>query len=138
MKTKLSILFAILISFSFAKAVEVPDAVLKSFKAKFSEVKKTKWEKEKDGNYEAEFDLNGKEMSATFLPDGTWKETETEIDVSELPKAVAESLNKLYPGTKIREAAKILRSDNTQVYEAEIKINGKKTDVLFDEKGNKI
>ena len=134
-----SFLIAGLILFtSIVNAIEVPEAVMKTFKQRFSEVKKAKWEKEKDGNYEAEFDLNGKEMSATFLANGDWRETETEINVSELPKAVSDAFNKLYPDTKIREVSKIQRSDNSVVYETEIKIKGKRSDILFDEKGNKL
>ena len=95
-----------------------------------------KWEKEKSNDYEASFVLNDKEVSVLYSPDGQLKETETEISISELPKAVVDAMNKKYPNVKIDEAAKIERSDNTVVYETEIKINRKTTDLLFDQNGN--
>jgi hypothetical protein len=127
---------SILFSASTLKAIEVPDAIKKAFQQKFPTAKKVKWEKEGSNDYEASFLLNGKELSALYSPDGQLKETETEISISELPKAVVDALNKKYPNVKIDEAAKIERADNSIVYETEVKINKKKTDLLFDQNGN--
>jgi ribosomal protein S5 len=136
MKKLIILVVSILLSASTIHATEIPDAVKTAFQQKFPTVKKVKWEKEKTNEYEASFMLDNKEVSVLYLPDGKLKEIETEISVSELPKAVKEAINKKHPNAKIDEAAKIERSDNSIVYEAEVKIGGKKTDLLFDEKGN--
>jgi hypothetical protein len=136
MKTLIILVLSILFSASTLKAIEVPDAIKKAFQQKFPTAKKVKWEKEGSNDYEASFLLNGKELSALYSPDGQLKETETEISISEIPKVVVDALNKKYPNVKIDEAAKIERADNSIVYETEVKINKKKTDLLFDQNGN--
>lgn len=136
MKTLL-ITAALIFSFSFAfsqkiKETEVPKAVTTSFNTNFSGVKAKSWEKEKDGTYEADFDVNKVENSATFKADGTLVETETEIAISELPKAISDYLAKNYSGKKIKEAAKIVDAEGNLKYEAEID----NKDLLFDQQGN--
>jgi hypothetical protein len=138
MKNIIILVVSILLSASAIRATEVPAAVKTAFAQKFPTAKKVKWQKEKTNDFEASFMLDSKEVSATYSPDGKLKEVETEIPVSELPKAVTEALNKKYPGAKVDEAAKIERADNTVVYEAEMKVSGKKTDLLFDENGNTV
>lgn len=114
---------------------QAPDAVKKSFAAKFPDVKKVKWEKE-DNNWEASFEKDKKEYSALFSENGQWLETEMEIPVNELPQAVKDAINKRYPNVTITEAAIIEKADGKKAYEAEIKHNGKKVDLILDEKGN--
>ena len=57
------------------KESDVPAAVKTSFNAKYPGATKTEWKKEKtDGKdvFEAMFNLNGKDVEAEFLPDGTF------------------------------------------------------------------
>jgi len=136
MKNFIVLVASILLSASTVHATEIPTVVKSAFLQKFPTAKKIKWEKENKNEYEASFILDNKEVSALYLSDGKLKEIETEITVSELPKAVAEALAKKYPNAKVCEFAKIERSDNSIIYETEIKIGGKKTDLLFDEQGN--
>jgi ABC-type transporter MlaC component len=136
MKTLL-ITGALVFSFSFTfsqkiKESEVPKTVTDAFNANFSGVKAKSWEKEKDGTYEADFDLNKIENSATFKADGTLIETETEIAIGELPKAVSDYLTKNYNGKKIKEAEKIVDAEGNVKYEVEID----NKDLLFDQQGN--
>lgn len=138
MKNIIILVVSILLSASTIHATQVPDPVKTAFQQKFPTAKKVKWVKEKNSEYEASFILADKEVSALYFHDGKLKEVETEIPVSELPKAVTDVLNKKHPKAKIEEAAKIERSDNSIVYEAELKIGGKKTDLLFDENGNAV
>ena len=70
-------------------------------------------------------------MSATFDATGKWLETETDIKVSELPKAVLDYVKTNYKGASIKEAAVISNPTSSKMYEAEVK--GK--DLLFDENG---
>lgn len=136
MKT-LFITSALVLSFTFAfsqkiKESEVPKTVTDAFNTNFSGVKAKSWEKEKDGTYEVDFDLNKIENSATFKADGTLVETETEITISELPKAISDYLAKNYSGKKIKEAAKIVDAEGNLKYETEID----NKDLLFDQQGN--
>jgi hypothetical protein len=136
MKKIIVLVLSTLLSASTIKAIKVPEAIEKAFEQKFPTAKKVKWEKEKTNEYEASFLLNGKEVSALYSQVGQLKETETEISISELPKAVIDALNKKHPNVKIEEAAKIERSDNSVIYETEVKINKKHKDLLFDQNGN--
>ena len=136
MKNVIILVVGLLFSATTIKAIEVPAAIQNAFQQKFPTAKKVKWEKEKSNDYEVSFVLNGKEVSALYSPEGQLKETETEISISELPKAVIDALNKKYPNIRIDEAAKIERADNSIIYETEVKIKKKKTDVLIDQNGN--
>ena len=120
------------VTVSASAQVKVPAAVKSSFQKEYPGVK-VKWEKEA-GNYEAGFEQKGHEMSVIYTPTGTSTEKEMEIPISELPKAVRDYVSQNYKGAKIKEAAKITKSNITVQYEAEI--NGK--DVLFTPEGKKI
>lgn len=111
---------------AFAKTT-VPEAVLKAFQVKFPAAQDVDWELENPTEYEAEFELNGAEMSASFDAAGKWLATETEIRVSDLPAPVQAALQ----GKKVKEAAKIERADGSTVYEAEVK----RKDLLLDAAG---
>ncbi len=115
------------------KTEKVPSVVKDGFNASFPNTQVKSWEKE-NGKYEAAFEVNKVETSALLDVDGKLVETESAINVSELPKAAIDYLSKTYKGVKIKEAAKIIESTGKIKYEAEIK--GK--DILFDEKGNLI
>ena len=91
---------------------------------------KAKWEKE-NGDFEAGFTKDGKKMSAVFTADGIWKETETAMAASALPKTIQQYVKKNYPAEKVKEGAEIKKADGTVLYEAEIK--GK--DLVFDANG---
>ena len=109
----------------------VPQAVKDSFKKSFPNAQNVKWEKE-NHQFEAEFKIDKKEMSALFSADGKLMETEFEISVSSLPVAISNYLAKNLLGKKIKEASKITDSNGKVSYEAEV--DGK--DYLFDEVGN--
>jgi hypothetical protein len=117
------------------KEAEVPKAVVSSFQSNFKGAKAKAWDKEKDGGYEAEFDWNKVETSATFSADGKLMETEQEIKVSELPKTVTDYIAKNYAGHKIAEAAKITDAAGKMMYEAEVKKAKEEMDLLFDANG---
>jgi uncharacterized membrane protein YkoI len=118
------------------KETEVPKAVLTSFQTHFKGAKADEWEKEKSGEYEAEFKMNKIEMSANFSTDGTLQETEQEIAPSALPKAITDYITKNYAGSKIQEAAKIIHASGKITYEAELKKDKQEMELLFDETGH--
>ncbi len=126
-KIMLLSLFA-LVSCAMAFSANPPQAVLAAFQQKFPNAQDVDWSKEKNGEWEAEFELTGsQEMSANFSADGRWLETETEIAFSELPAPIRTALQ----GKKVNEAARIEKADGSTVYEAEVK----RKDLIFDASG---
>jgi hypothetical protein len=108
---------------------KVPTTVKATFSKMHSGLSKVTWSKENSG-FEAEFMLNGKEISEVYTASGVFVESETEIKIGELPAAVKMKLK----DQKIAEAAKITKADGSVVYEAEVKGE----DLLFDAKGNPV
>jgi hypothetical protein len=110
---------------------EVPSNVKDAFAKKFPGVKVEHWQKE-NTNYEAEFDFEKTEMSASFDDKGNCLETESDIKTNDLPAAIRSYLEKNAPGKKIKEAAKITDASGKITYEAEVN----KRDYIFDAQGN--
>ncbi len=115
--------------FSFTKD-DIPAAVKAKFATEYPSVKKVKWDNE-EGKFEAHFTLNEVETSVLYDASGNKLETEIEINVSELPKGVADYLAKNYAGEKVKEAAKITNGKGVVTFEAEVKAG----DLIFDAKG---
>lgn len=109
----------------------VPKPVKEALQKAYPTAKEIKWDKE-GSNYEASFDFNKTDYSVLFDANGTVIETEVEIEISQLPKAVLAYIAANYKAQKIKEAAKITNANGIITYEAEIK--GK--DLIFDSKGN--
>ena len=137
-KMKTHILTAVIALIVFASCIQkanesdIPKEVIETFNSNFKGSTVESWEKENDGGYEAEFDLNGVETSATFSADGRLIETEQEIEKSALPSTISDYLNFNYAGKSIDEVAKITTGEGIVKYEVEIE----KTDLIFDNKGN--
>lgn len=112
---------------------EVPAKVKEAFEKQFPNVTDVDWEQE-GANYEASFENNDTETSVVIDPNGTIMETETEIDSSSLPKAIMSYLDANFKGKKIKEAAKIVSSDGSIMYEVEIN----KGDLMFNSNGEYI
>lgn len=106
---------------------EIPAVVKESFSIEFPGAI-ARWDKEGD-QYEANFRYKGKVMSALFEADGNMTESEVSIKISELPSPVLLYVKEHYKGAKIKEAAKITKSNGEINYEAEVR----GLDVLFDE-----
>lgn len=131
-KTMLLLALSLGTGFAVCAQKTPPQAVVTAFNQKFPGVKDVDWGKEKNGEWEAEFDQGKEEMSANFSADGKWLETETEIAVSALPQAIRDYVKANFKGKKIREAAKIVKEDGKMMYEAEVKGQG---DLIFDAEG---
>ncbi len=128
-----SVIAALLISHfacSQESETQIPQAVLSAFQSEYSSTKKVKWDLE-DSGYEAEFELKNEEMSVTYDKAGNMLEAEMEIEKEQLPQSAAEYISAQKWG-KIKEVSKIVKADETILYEAELK----KGDAYFDEKGN--
>ena len=110
-------------------ADKVPSAVKDAFKSKFPNAQNTAWELERKDVYEVNF-INGKnKQAAQFDKAGKWEKTELEIEVSQLPKPVSESLSKAYPGYKITECEKIETTKYKEAYELDIVKGASKLEV---------
>lgn len=101
------LMFAALAFGLFACAQTPPKAVADNFAKKFTGATKVKWDQEEANEWEAEFRLNGTEMSASFDNVGAWLETETEISKNSLPETVKTAVSAAYNGWKTDEAESI-------------------------------
>ncbi len=88
------------------------------------------------GDYEANFNMIGADMSANFDNTGKWLETETEIKVAALPTAVSATLAKDFAGYKVNKASKVESVKNGSYYEAEVEKGEETLDVLLTQDGN--
>ncbi|HMQ62249.1 MAG TPA: PepSY-like domain-containing protein [Flavilitoribacter sp.] len=127
-----------LLSTSCAQKTSAPDAVNNAFKARFPTVQKVKWDKEAENEWEGEFRMNGKEMSANFNADGAWLETETEIKKSGLPQAVKDAIAAQFAGYKVEEAALVETPDMASAYEVELEKGETTIEALFKGDGTLI
>lgn len=114
---------------------DVPAAVKNAFTKAFPNVKNAKWSKEDANEFEAEFRAGKEEKSAVFDSNGTWINTETEIETNELPASVQSSIKKQYPGYKIREAEILETPNGVKSYEVEIKKGGMKHEIVLSADG---
>jgi len=103
-----------------------PENVKKEFSQKFADAKSVIWDSEEANEWEAEFKINGKEMSACFDNTGKWLETEAEASSKDLPSAVTNTLKSEFPGFKAGESSTI---ENPEMKGYEIALKNKETEV---------
>lgn len=104
---RLVIITAVLAFSLFACGQTPPKSVTDNFNSKFSGATKVKWDQEEENEWEAEFKMNGSEMSASFDNAGAWLETEKEIKEKDLPTAVSKAISEKYSGYDIDEVSEI-------------------------------
>lgn len=97
-----------------------------------------KWDKEKDGTFEANCKNNSVPMSFVYNAKGELLETETEIPISEFPIKVTDAIHKQYPKAIITGGDRIVSNKGVTKYEADLTIGKKKTEKQFDIEGNLI
>ena len=134
MKKNILVVIALLVA-TISFATEAPKAVQQAFAKKFPTAKSVKWEKENAKEYEASFTLDGAKCSANFNIEGTWLETETEIKITDLPTAVSTAIKTKYANWEIEAASKIETSSSEVKYEADIKKEKTKKEVLLKADG---
>jgi len=139
MKQNLLILVALLMAFSFTaySQGQTPAVVKTAFSKKFPMVKKAHWATEGKTEWEAEFTLNGKDMSANFDSKGNWKETETTLNETRLSTTEMETLSKQFPGYTINDVA-FAETPKYSAYEIVIVKGASKLEVTIDQQGNLI
>lgn len=102
----MSLLVAFLIAAALAQVVtpdRVPTPVKQALQNKFPVAKSVEWKIAQDKSLEAEFALKGVAITVKFDPAGKWLETETQIPLAQVPKAVADALAKKFKSYKIVE-----------------------------------
>ena len=123
-------LIACLIPVNAQSGKEVPANVKAEFSKLYPTVKDAKWHKE-EGNYEAKFKFETKEMSVQINGMGHLVQKEVYLKMTDLPKSAQEYLSKKYAGVKIDEVSEVTDSKNIKHYQVETKTKV----VFFDTKG---
>ncbi len=137
MKKILLSVIALLLTTSIGFAQKkAPAEVQKAFTEKFPDAKSIKWEKENDKNWEAEFKLAEKEMSAEFDANGNWLQTETSVSISDLPAGVMDAIKSTFEGYTADEAEMVETADGEVKYEVELKKGKEELEVLFSFDGS--
>lgn len=112
---------------------EVPEQVQAQFAALYPTVKNPDWDEEPEG-FEAEFELSGRERTATFNAQGKLLQVEEEIESSSLPADAMAYLQQQYNKYEIEEThrVKIKRSIH---YVVELEHKAEELVLVFDAQG---
>lgn len=113
---------------------QAPDAVKKSFQAKYPGENDPDWHQDSHGYFESHFKIDGVKYRADFNADGSWIETETNIKKKDLPKAIREKIETDFDG-EISEIEKVEHHLKGTFYDVEFKRKGKNKDVEFKSDG---
>lgn len=115
---------------------QAPDAVKKTFQKMYPGEDDPDWHKDSNGNYESNFKIDGIKYRADYAPNGNWIETETSIDVKDLPKAIRDRIKSDYDSEEITEVEKVEHHSKGLFYDVEFKQKGKNMDVEFKANGD--
>jgi hypothetical protein len=129
----LAIAFAF-ISVSAFSQKNPSEIVKKEFLKKYATAQPVKWDSEEKNEWEAEFTMGGKKMSASFDDSGKWLESETAIIEKELPASVTIALNKDFPGYK-KGHIEIFESPAIKGFEIGLKKGNISLEVVFNNNG---
>jgi hypothetical protein len=111
-----------------------PENVKKEFTKKYTSAQSVKWDSEEKNEWEAEFKMDGKNMSASFDNSGKWIESETVITEKELPASVVSTLNKNFQGYK-KGHIEIFESLEMKGFELGLKKGETSIEVIIDKSG---
>ena len=126
-----------LISFTAFSQKNPPENVKKEFIKKYASAQSITWDSEEKNEWEAEFKMENKKMSASFDNSGKWIESETEISEKELPATVVNTLNKDFQGYK-KGLVEIFENSEMKAFELTLKKGESTLEVLFDSTGKVI
>lgn len=110
---------------------QAPEAVKKTFQAKYPGENDPDWHKDDHGYFEAHFKIDGIKYRADFNADGSWVETETSIDEDDLPEAIKKVIKEKFSDEDISEVEKVDSAKKGVFYDVEFKQKGKNKDVEF-------
>lgn len=115
---------------------QAPEAVKTTFQKMYPGENDPDWHKDSNGNYESNFKIDGIKYRADFSPNGNWIETESSIDVKDLPKAIRDKIKADYDSDDITEVEKVQHHSKGLFYDVEFKQKGKNLDIEFKENGD--
>jgi uncharacterized membrane protein YkoI len=127
----------LMISASALSQKTPPENVKKEFTKKYSSAQSVKWKSEGENEWEAEFKMDGKKMSASFDDSAKWIESETEITEKELPVSVISTLNKDFQGYR-KSDIEIFENNEIKGFELELKKGETSIEVIIDNNGKVI
>ena len=133
-KTLLSILVSGLVLMACGQNPTPPKEVQSAFSKKFNAFHEVKWEQE-DNEWEAEFKLNGTEMSASFDNIGNWLETETEVRKKDVPAEIIKAVVLKFDGWEMEEIERIEKPD-FKGYEIALEKEETETEILVSDSGD--
>lgn len=138
MKRKL-FLALLLIGFSvnmFAQIRKIPAEVTDALSQRYPHAQKVSW-RDKISSFEAEFNLNGFDMTANFSSKGDWEKSEKKIKFSDLPHDVMDGFAKSkYTDWEKTSVTEIDENAEPLSYRILIKKSGvQKKYLYFDTKG---
>ncbi len=135
MKT-LIIIVALTVAFSFSSChhEQAPEKIKAAFDQKYPDAEDVEWEME-NGKWEAEFEVDEKEMEALFDQNGNWLETETEMEDEDLPATVNETLKSQFKDYEVEEV-EYLESPDATGYEIELEGDNGDIEVLIGKDGS--
>jgi Putative beta-lactamase-inhibitor-like, PepSY-like len=93
MQLRLTLLLLLLTGISNAQIRKIPADVTDAFAARYPHAERVSW-KDELTNFEAQFTLNGYEMSADFSGKGEWQNSEKKIKFEDLPAEVKDGFAK--------------------------------------------
>jgi hypothetical protein len=132
-KTLLSVFASGIVLMACGQNPTPPKEVQTAFTKKFSSAQELKWEQEKN-EWEAEFKLNGVEMSASFDNSGKWMETESEVKKEDVPAQVFKSIALKFNGFEIDEIEKV-ETNEFNGYEIELEKEETEVEILCTTEG---
>ena len=138
MSKLLIMMLSILLISSYSFGGIPPETVKKAFEQKFPNATNVKWGKENAKEWEAEFVFNGSNVSANFAIDGKWLETESSVNIKDIPVAVTDGIKKQYIDWTIATAEKTESQRNGTIYEMTLKKGKATKKVEFKEDGSPV
>ena len=125
-------LFSTLTFTAYGQTHDVPSNVENAFEQKVSNAKDVEWDYDSvEKMWEVEYEIDKADFEAEFDENGNWLETEKEINYSELPTAVMESLKSNYPHCEIEEVDYV-ETPEGKFYEVEIELEKDGKELEYD------
>lgn len=119
---------------AFTVEGDVPGDVHIAFQKKFPNAYHVRWSQELKREWEAEFELNGKDCSAIFTEDGDWVQTETEFVESEIPSLIIKGLEERFDDFDIEEI-EVLQNHEGNFYEVQLEQDDLDLEVILSVSG---
>ena len=112
--------------------ITVPVEINSAFNTKFSGATDITWGKESDIEYEAEFKLNGKLVSANFDTSGKCLVTETKLTKEELPTQITNNLKSQFGEYQVIEAESLEKTGKPVVFEVMLEMGETTLEVVLE------